>query len=148
MNETDNKTENYHLPKNKQLKGFAKTMRKNPTDEESRLWYGLLRYITPKFHRQKIIGNYIADFYCPKLKIIIEVDGSQHYEEKQLIYDAIRTEYLEEFGYEVTRIPNYIVNKEFKGLTNYLIEYCQKKCKGFDLEFSCNPERNPRNKFK
>jgi very-short-patch-repair endonuclease len=108
----------------------------------------LLRYLKPKFHRQKIIGNYIADFYCPKLKIIIEVDGSQHYEEKQLIYDAIRTEYLEEFGYEVIRIPNYIVNKEFNGLINYLLEYCREKCKDFDLEFIYNVERNWRTKFK
>ena len=148
MSGTDNKTRNNHLPKNKQLKGFAKVMRKNPTDEEEKIWYGLLRYIIPKFHRQKIIGNYIADFYCPKLKIIIEVDGSQHYEEKQLIYDAIRTEYLEEFGYEVIRIPNYIVKKEFDSLTNYLLECFQTKCNEYDLEFSCNTERNPRTKFK
>ena len=148
MNEKIGLPENKHLPKNKQFKGFAKTMRKNPTEEESRLWYGLLRYLKPKFHRQKIIGNYIADFYCPKLKIIIEVDGSQHYEEKQLIYDAIRTEYLEEFGYEVIRIPNYIVDKEFNGLINYLLEYCREKCKDFDLEFIYNVERNRRTKFK
>ena len=148
MSEIDNKKRNNHLPKNKQLKGFAKTMRKNPTDEESRLWYGLLRYITPKFHRQKIIGNYIADFYCPKLKIIIEVDGSQHYEEKQLVYDAVRTEYLEEFGYEVLRIPNYLVTRKFNILSNYLLEYCQKKSKELDFEFSYNEERNPRTKFK
>jgi hypothetical protein len=57
-------------------------------------------------------------------------------------------EYLEEFGYEVLRIPNYLVTREFNGLSNYLLEYCQKKCAEFDLEFSCNTERNPRTKFK
>ena len=55
---------------------------------------------------------------------------------------------LEEFGYEVIRIPNYIVNKEFNGLINYLLEYCREKCKDFDLEFIYNVERNRRTKFK
>ena len=53
-------------------------MRKNPTDEEKKIWYGYLRHLKPNFHRQRIIGNYIVDFYCPKLNLVIEIDGWQH----------------------------------------------------------------------
>ena len=112
--------ERKHLPKNKQLKGFAKTMRKNPTEEESRLWYGLLRYLKPKFHRQKIIGNYIADFYCARAGLVIELDGSGHYTEGGKQYDGERTAFLEEYGLTVIRIPNTEIHKNFRGVCEYI----------------------------
>ena len=133
--------DNKYLPKNNQLTGFAKSMRKHPTDEEKKIWYGLLRYVTPKFHRQKIIGNYIADFYCPKLKLVIEIDGVQHNSEETLIYDNIRTEYMKEFGYEVIRISNYDIIHEFQNVSIYILDYCKNKSKELDLQFSYNQDK-------
>ena len=67
------------LPRNKKLKGFSRALRKNATPQESRLWYQFLRTYPVRFNRQRIIGNYIVDFYCDKAKLIVELDGSQHY---------------------------------------------------------------------
>ena len=85
---------NIKIPVNSKLDKYAKEMRKNMTDEEKTVWYQILKGRVPKFHRQKIIGNYIVDFYCPELKLIIEIDGTQHYLEEKLKYDAKRTEYF------------------------------------------------------
>ncbi len=124
-----------YLPKNKKLKEFADIMRKQPTDEERKLWYDFLRYITPKFHRQKVIGNYIADFYSPKLKIIIEVDGYQHYEELNKIYDDKRTEFFNSLGYEVIRIDNYDVSHNIDNVAVYIIQICKEKCDILNIDF-------------
>ena len=94
------------LPTNHDLQKYAVKMRKNQTDEENKVWYQILRGRTPKFHRQRIIGNYIVDFYCPKLKLIIEIDGYQHFYEENAEYDNKRTEYLESLGYYVLRFEN------------------------------------------
>ena len=67
------------LPMNPDLKEYAVKMRKNQTDEEKKVWFQILKGRVPKFHRQRIIGNYIVDFFCPKLKLIIEIDGYQHF---------------------------------------------------------------------
>ena len=124
-----------YLPKNKKLKEFADIMRKQPTDEERKLWYDFLRYITPKFHRQKVIGNYIADFYSPKLKIIIEVDGYQHYQELNKIYDDKRTEFFNSLGYEVIRIDNYDVSYNIDNVAVYIIQICKEKCDILNIDF-------------
>ena len=83
------------LPMNPDLKEYAVKMRKNQTPEEKKVWFQILKGRVPKFHRQRIIGNYIVDFFCPKLKLIIEIDGYQHFYEENKEYDQRRTEYLE-----------------------------------------------------
>ena len=65
----------------------ASNLRKNQTEEEGKLWNLYLKKISPRFTRQKIIGSYIVDFYCPKLKMIIEIDGEQHYLEENKEYE-------------------------------------------------------------
>ena len=105
---------------NKTLVPNAKNLRKNLTKEERRLWYDYLRTYPVKFLRQKIIGKYIVDFYCAKAKLIVELDGSQHYEEKGMEYDAERTAFLEQYGFRVLRIPNSEVNKNFSGVCEYI----------------------------
>ena len=105
---------------NKALVPNAKNLRKNLTKEERRLWYGYLRTYPVKFLRQKIIGKYIVDFYCAKAKLIVELDGSQHYEEKGMEYDAERTAFLEQYGIRVLRIPNNEVNKNLSGVCEYI----------------------------
>ena len=105
---------------NKALVPNAKNLRKNMTKEERHLWYDFLRSYPVKFLRQKIMGKYIVDFYCAEAKLIIELDCSQHYEEKKAEYDAERTNYLEQYGIRVLRIPNNEVSQNFVGVCEYI----------------------------
>jgi len=105
---------------NTKLVPYAKALRKNMTKEERHLWYDYLRNHPARFTRQKILGNYIADFYSAKAQLVIELDGSQHYEEDGLIYDRIRSEYLEEYGLKVIRIPNNYLMTNFRDACEYI----------------------------
>ena len=108
-----------HNPK---LTVNARRLRKDATKEENHLWYDFLKDFSVRFLRQKVIDNYIADFYCAKANLIIELDGSQHYEEKGLLKDKIRTEHLEQRDLLVVRIPNIEVNRNFNGVCEYITQ--------------------------
>ncbi len=101
---------------NPALAPLAKKLRRNMTKEERHLWYDYLRGYPARFTRQKVLGQYIADFYCAEAKLVIELDGSQHYDAENLSYDAARTEYLEAFGLRVLRFPNNQVMSDFSGV--------------------------------
>lgn len=105
---------------NKDLVPLAKQLRKEMTKEERRLWYDFLRGYPIRFSRQKVLGKYIADFYSAKARLVIELDGSQHFEESNLAKDAERTAFLEAYGLRVIRIPNNEVNKNFQGVCEYI----------------------------
>ena len=105
---------------NKNIIPVAKTLRKNMTKEEKHLWYDFLRTYPVKFLRQKVLGKYIADFYCAEAKIIIELDGLGHYSEEGIKYDEERTEFLEEYGLKVIRIQNTKINGNFKEVCAYI----------------------------
>ena len=106
---------------NKSLVNNARLLRKNMTKEERHLWYDFLRTYPIKFERQKILGKFIVDFYCAKAKIIIELDGSQHYEEDSAVErDKARTEYLNQYNLEILRIPNNYINSNFRGVCEYI----------------------------
>ena len=90
------------------------------TKEERRLWYDFLRTHSLKFRRQAIIGRYIADFYCPQAKLIIELDGSQHYEDEAVQKDKERTYYLGQYGLKIIRIQNIDINNNFYEVCEYL----------------------------
>ena len=90
------------------------------TKEENHLWYDFLRTYPVRFSRQKVLGKYIADFYCAKSKLIIELDGSGHYSEDGKQYDAERTAFLEEYGLTVIRIPNTEIHENFRGVCEYI----------------------------
>lgn len=105
---------------NKQLVPLAKQLRKKMTKEERHLWYDFLRLYPVRFSRQKVLGKYIADFYSAKAKLVIELDGSQHYEDDNVQKDAKRTAFLEEYGLKVIRISNSEVNKNFNGVCEYI----------------------------
>ncbi len=98
----------------------AKILRNNMTKEEKHLWYDFLKNHPVRFLRQKVLGKYIADFYSAEAKIVIELDGSQHYENENRIYDEKRTEFLEQYGLKIIRIPNGEINKNFEGICRYL----------------------------
>ena len=105
---------------NKSLTTNAQSLRKNMTKEERHLWYDFLRTYPVKFLRQKVLGKYIVDFYCAKAKLIIELDGSQHYLENGVRKDLERTSYLEQYELKIVRIPNNEVNENFNGVCEYI----------------------------
>lgn len=104
------------LPRNKTLLGNARTLRREMTREERRLWYEFLRRHPLKFYRQKVLGDYIADFYCHQAKLVIELDGGQHYEPAGQQYDRVRTQALERMGLRVIRFSNLDVTRNFDGV--------------------------------
>ena len=104
------------LPRNTSLLPNARTLRREMTREEKHLWYDFLRNYPVKIYRQRIVGNYILDFYCNAAAIAIELDGSQHYSEDGKIADERRTKWLNEFGIKVIRFSNLDVNKHFEGV--------------------------------
>ena len=91
----------------------AQTLRKNMTKEERRLWYDFLKSQAITINRQKVIGKYIVDFYCAEAKLIIELDGSQHYLDAGQKSDKERDEYFRSCGLTVVRYSNRQVNQEF-----------------------------------
>ena len=97
------------------------------TEEERRLWYGLLRDYPAKFTRQKILGRYIADFYCASAGLVVEVDGSQHYEEPNLAMDKERTAFLESYGLKVLRIANNEIRRNFRGVCEQIDEMVKQR---------------------
>ncbi len=105
---------------NKDIVWAAKMLRKNMTKEEKHLWYDLLRAYPTRFSRQKVLGKYIADFYCAEAKLIIELDGSGHYTEEGKQHDEERTAFLKEYGLNVIRIPNTEIHQNFQGVCKYI----------------------------
>jgi len=105
---------------NKSLVNVGRILRKNMTKEERHLWYDFLRGYPVRFSRQKIIGNYIVDFYSAKANLVIELDGSQHYDEKGIAKDKERTKYLESQGLKIIRIPNNEINNNFYGVCEFI----------------------------
>ncbi len=99
---------------------LAKALRKNMTPWERHLWYDFLRGYPVRFQRQKAIGNYIADFYCAKARLVVELDGGGHYTAVQAQSDAIRTKALEAMNLRVLRICNLDVDRNFNGVCEYI----------------------------
>ena len=99
---------------------LAKNLRKNATPQENHLWYDFLSKYEVRFQRQKAIDKFIADFYCHKAKLIIEIDGSQHYTEKGRQKDEFRTEILEGYDLKVIRFTNRQIITNFSGVCEYI----------------------------
>jgi len=91
-------------------------LRKTMTPQERHLWHDFLKNYPVRFLRQKVIASYIADFYCAKAKLVVELDGSQHYTEDALKYDEIRTKIFEQFDLQVIRYSNFDINDNFNGV--------------------------------
>lgn len=90
------------------------------TDEERKLWYCFLKNYPVRFFRQKVLYKYIADFYCATANLVIELDGSQHYEEKGLAYDEERNRFLEEHEIRVIHIANNQIHTNFRNVCEYI----------------------------
>ena len=111
------------LPYNRKFKPRAQELRKNATPQENKLWYEFLRRHDCPFTRQKTIDNYIVDFLCPSKKLVIEIDGSQHYTDDGMEYDEIRTDLLEALELNVMRFTNKEVDNSFDGVCKKIQEY-------------------------
>ena len=99
---------------------LAKALRKNMTPWERKLWYEFLRDYPVRFQRQQAIGNYIADFYCAKARLVIELDGGGHYTAEQSEKDEMRTKDLESMDLTVVRICNPDIDRNFSGVCEYI----------------------------
>ena len=107
-------------PYNKANIPLAKSLRKDMTPWERKLWYEFLRHYPVRFQRQKAIGNYIADFYCAKAGLIVELDGGGHYTPEQSEKDAARTRELQDMKLEVLRICNLDIDRNFSGVCEWI----------------------------
>ena len=115
---------------NPKLTANAKNLRKNMTKEERHLWYDFLKGLPLTGHRQKVIGQYIVDFYIADAKFVIELDGSQHTEPEAIAYDRTRTQFLQEKGYYVLRISNLDIWRNFKGVCETIDHYVRSRVAG------------------
>ena len=98
------------------LTSFSQKLRKEMTREESHIWYDFLKKLPFTVNRQKVIGNYIADFYIAECKIVIEIDGSQHYDGEKREYDSARDAYFASKGILVLRYKNRDINERFSAV--------------------------------
>ena len=99
---------------NQKILRLSQTLRKTMTKEERHLWYDFLKTYPVQFKRQYPIGGYIVDFYCYQAKLIIELDGSQHYDPENIEYDKKRTDYITAQGYSVIRFTNRDITERFR----------------------------------
>ena len=99
---------------------LAKNLRKNATMQENRLWYDFLSKYPIRFQRQKAIDNFIADFYCHKAKLVIEIDGSGHFTDGGIQKDVFRTEILKGYDLKVLRFTNHQINTRFSDVCDYI----------------------------
>ena len=109
----------------KKLTANARSLRKNMTKEERHLWYDFLKNLPVMVHRQKVFGNYIVDFYIASSNLVIELDGSQHYDPVQKLADNDRDAYLNSLGLTVLRIPNNEINQNFRGVCEHIHKLLQ-----------------------
>ena len=105
----------------------AKTLRKEATPWERRLWYDFLRTYPIRFQRQYSVGTYILDFYCARAKLAVELDGSGHYEPHQQTYDENRTLFLQKLGIYVLRFNNPDIHKNFRGVCEMIDRVARKR---------------------
>lgn len=118
------------LPYQRNLIPRAKELRKKATKEENHLWYDFLRHYPIRFQRQKTIGRFIVDFYCHAAKLVIELDGSQHYTQQGLAYDQERTAILQQYGIQVLRFSNRDINTQFREVCDAIHQEVEKRLKG------------------
>ena len=114
---------------NQDIVPLAKELRKNMTKEERHLWYDYLRDYPVRFCRQKVLGKLIADFYCARAKLVVELDGQYHREEETVRKDAERTAFLNSYDLLVCRVPNREIHRNFKSVCERIDALVQQRLK-------------------
>ena len=112
---------------NEALRGNAQRLRREMTKEERRLWFDCFKQMEETVKRQHVMGPYIVDFYCAAAKLVIELDGSQHYEEEGKQKDRKRDQYLEGLGLLVKRYSNSDINQRFSAVCEDIYETIQER---------------------
>ena len=115
------------IPKDNTQLENARQLRREMTSHERKLWYLFLRKYPVKIYKQRIIGRFIVDFYCASARLVIELDGSQHYEPQKLAYDAERSQFLTALGLEVLRFSNRDIDRDFHGVCTQIDLIIQKR---------------------
>ena len=116
-----------NIPKDNAQLENAKHLRREMTPHERKLWYLFLRKYPVKIYKQRIIGRFIVDFYCAPARLVIELDGSQHYESHGLAYDAERSRFLTTLGLEVLRFSNRDIDRDFCAVCTQIDRIIQKR---------------------
>ena len=110
---------------NKNLIGYSQNLRREMTPEERHLWYDFLKNLPITVNRQKIIGNYIADFYVASKKIVIELDGKQHYRDDNKLSDMERDAYMRSVGITVLRYRNDYIRSNFEWVCRDIMKHIE-----------------------
>ena len=118
------------IPKDNSQLENARRLRREMTPHERKLWDLFLRKYPVKIYKQRIIGRFIVDFYCASAKLIIEVDGSQHYEPQAMVYDAERSAFLSDLGLEALRFSNREIDRDFRGVCEQIDLTIQNRLQG------------------
>ena len=118
------------IPKDNTRLENARRLRREMTPHERKLWYLFLRKYPVKIYKQRTIGRFIVDFYCASAKLVIEVDGSQHYEPQGMTYDAERSAFLSSLDLEVLRFSNRDIDREFHGVCEQIDITIQSRLQG------------------
>ena len=116
------------MERNKNLTSLSQNLRKNQTKEENLLWYRFLRLYPIRFRRQYVIGDCITDFFCHQARLVVELDGSGHYEPLQEEKDNLRTKYLETQGLTVLRFTNLDVQRNFHSVCEVIDQKVKERC--------------------
>ena len=115
------------IPKDGKKLETARRLRREMTPHERKLWYLFLQKYPVKIYKQRIIDKYIVDFYCASAKLVIELDGSQHYDESALEKDSERTTVLERYGLKVVRYSNREIDREFTAVCEQIHQIIQQR---------------------
>ena len=118
------------IPKDNSQLETARRLRREMTPHERKLWFLFLRKYPVKIYKQRIIGRFIVDFYCASAKLVIEVDGSQHYEPQGIAYDTERSQFLTALGLEVLRFSNRDIARDVRGVCEQIDITIQSRLQG------------------
>ena len=121
------------LPRTPELRANAQALRKEMTPQERKLWFQFLRRLNVRVNRQKVIGYYIADFYCHAAKVVIELDGTQHFENAGEAHDRVRDDYLRELGLTVLRYSNRDMRENYAGVCSDILRNLSDRA-GFEVK--------------
>ena len=128
-----------NLPYDARLNDRAVDLRREMTPQEKKLWYAYLRKYPVKIYKQRVIEHFIVDFYCPLARLVIELDGSQHYTEQGKEYDEQRTAILEQYGVQVLRFTNLDVDRHLDAVCAQIDSTIERRV----AELRGKPHRHP-----
>lgn len=112
---------------NSNLVNNSQKLRKNMTKEEKHLWYDFLKNLPITVNRQKVIGNYIVDFFCSSARLVIELDGSQHYTDSGQAKDIERDNFFKSLGIKVLRYSNLDINRKFESVCSDILKHIDER---------------------